>query len=292
MTKPRKYQLAGVRMIQDFGGRALLADDMGLGKTYQTWLWIKKHLTRGPVLIVCPADLKHHWAREAKIHVGMKTKILSGMTPSEVKPKRKKNAIYIISYNLLGDPRKQTGTWLRWLEKIKFKLVVADEGHNISNRDAQRSKGFKELSRHAHHVIVLTGTPLTKEPAQIWHLLNCIRPDIYDSFYAFATKYCEPERTRWGWVYKGAKNLDKLHRRLKKQCMIRRLKKDVLDDLPPKTRTVVPMELDNRAEYDEAHKDFLKWLRKKSRRLGLVSRAIKWTKNKILRTKFKSEDNV
>lgn len=81
--------------------------------------------------------------------------------------------------------------------------------------------------------------------------------------YGYGSKNCEPEMTPYGWKYSGAANLDVLHKRLKRIGMIRRLKRDVLQDLPTKRRIVVPLDIDNRADYDRAVSDFLNWLHSK-----------------------------
>lgn len=86
--------------------------------------------------------------------------------------------------------------------------------------------------------------------------------------------------TPWGMQYKGAVRLDELHRELKTNCMIRRRKKDVLKDLPPKQRFVVPIALRNRKEYEEAQTDLIRWLRKynpaKANKAKKAERLVKW----------------
>jgi SWI/SNF-related matrix-associated actin-dependent regulator 1 of chromatin subfamily A len=114
------------------------------------------------------------------------------------------------------------------------------------------------------HIIAIGGTPLTNKPIELFPTLNIVRPDKFHNFYSFAHKYSRAKRTKWGWDFSEARNLDKLHRRLKKLCMIRRLKKKVLKGLPPKTREVVPLEINNRREYGKAESDFLKWLGEQS----------------------------
>lgn len=103
-----------------------------------------------------------------------------------------------------------------------------------------------------------------QRPAEIWTSLNILHPKKFNSFFAFAFKFCNPEKTPWGWKYTGARNLRKLNRLLNKYGLVRRRKEDVLKDLPPKTRVVVPIQLDKEAmaEYQFARDDFLSWIAK------------------------------
>jgi SWI/SNF-related matrix-associated actin-dependent regulator 1 of chromatin subfamily A len=103
---------------------------------------------------------------------------------------------------------------------------------------------------------------MTNMPAELWTVLNLLHPKKFRSFQDFAFTYCAPKLRPWGWEYKGARNLKKLHRILTDLVMIRRLTKDVLKDLPKNRRCVVPIEITNKKEYQEASTNFLKWLRK------------------------------
>jgi SWI/SNF-related matrix-associated actin-dependent regulator 1 of chromatin subfamily A len=127
-------------------------------------------------------------------------------------------------------------------------------------KGVKRVKYFKELCQGVPHVLALSGTPLVNRPAELWNVINLLRPDVFDSWVDFAPRYCAPRLTRWGLVYDGAENLDELNQRLVSSCMIRRLKSEVLTDLPPKSRFVVPLPLEKPKEYQLAKTDFLKWL--------------------------------
>lgn len=91
--------------------------------------------------------------------------------------------------------------------------------------------------------------------------------------YGYGSKNCKPRKTPWGWDFSGASNLDILHSTLTRQLMIRRLKRDVLKDLPDKMRSVVPVEISDRKEYDLAKNDFIGWL--KSRQADRVQSALR-----------------
>ncbi len=258
MTKPFKYQRKGVRKIDHFDGRALLADEMGLGKTFQGLLWAYRNRSKTfPILVVCPAALKWNWQREAALHVNLRSEILEGRSP----PRRQRmttSPIVIINYDILGP-------WMKWLSRLDPQLVILDECQYIMNRGAKRTKFVTRLCKSAPYTIGMSGTPLTNRPAELYSILNILRPDVFPSFFAFGWKYCNPEKRPWGWEYKGAVNLKHLHRKANRTCMIRRRKVDVLDQLPPKQRHVVTLELESRKEYHQVETDFIGWLRKTSK---------------------------
>lgn len=269
-TKPYAFQEKGVRKIEHFDGRALLADQMGLGKTLQSLLWMKKAKAI-PTIVICPASLKWNWQREALHHLGLQSDVLEG-----TKPKKKginKPKLTILNYDIIGP-------WIPYLKSLKPKLIILDECHFCKSRKAQRTKNARDLCEGIPHVIALSGTPLTNRPAELWPTLNIIRPDIYPAFTPFALKHCKPRRTHWGWEFKGAENLDLLHNNLNRYMMIRRLKRDVLLDLPEKSRHVVVVPLENRREYDEAKRDLVAWIRKtkgagKARRAARAERLVR-----------------
>ena len=275
MTQPYPYQLRGVRKIEWFNGRALLADEMGLGKTLQTLLWIQNHPEVRPIIVVCNASLKYQWEREAKMHIGMRAEVIEGTTVPQqrlITP----HQLIIINYEILNwrgrKKKKDKDGWLYFLKKLKPKLIVIDECQAIKTRQAQRTKNVRKLCRGVPHVIALSGTPLTNRPAELWPTLNILRPKLYPSFIPYAFEYCNPKLQYGRWVYNGAENLDKLHIELKENVMIRRLKKHVLKELPPKTRIVIPMPIDNPKEYQRALHDFLGWLKTKSKLLEKKAR--------------------
>jgi len=251
MTKLRSFQLEGVRQIYQFGGRALLADEMGLGKTIQALYWIIKIPKRRPVVIVTPASVKYVWQAEAALHFGLRTSVLEGQCnghhhlPSD---------IIILNYDILK-------SWLPLLLKSHPQCVVLDEVHYIKNPAAKRTRASLKLTEKATSVLGLSGTPLTNRPIELWPVLQAIRPDLFPSKHEYAWRYCKPRFTPWGWIFDGATHMGELNRILRRECLIRRLKKDVLKELPPKIRQAVPFRLDSYREYEEAEEDFLGWLR-------------------------------
>lgn len=262
MRTPFNFQRKAVRKLHHFGGRALLADDMGLGKTFESLLYVKE-IEEYPVLVICPASMKYHWEREALSGIGVRALVLSGRKPFRSTAKLRHKMV-IINYDILIH-------WLPWLLKRRFKVVILDECHKLGNRSNKWTVATRELCKAPKlRILGLSGTPVKNRPAELFSFLNIIRPDIYKSYFAFGFKYCEPRKRPWGWEFKGANNLDELHSELNRVCMIRRRKEDVLDELPAKTRIVIPLEIPDsaRKEYREAEADFLNWLRKKAPHLA------------------------
>lgn len=268
MTDLKDYQYVGARQIHRFGGRALLADEMGLGKSLQAlyYCWRTRHL---PVIIVCPASLKFNWEREASSHLNLMSEVLEGRRVPRLRA-LSTHPVTIINYEILS-------YWLPYLRKLGASTLIIDECQSIKNRASRRCKAVQDLADRIPHVVALSGTPLTNQPAELWPTLNVLYPEVYSSFQKFAYRYTRPQRKPWGWVYSGSRNLDELHAKLRSHCMIRRLKKDVLRELPEKVRKIVPLDLPDRREYVEACENFLGWLSKQS-----VTRASKAKKSEAL----------
>jgi len=220
------------------------------GKTVQVLMYAKIHPELRPMLIVVPATLKINWSREiTKWGVSGKVQILSGRDAYV----DKSCDITIINYDILSDN-------LDKLVDINFKLLIADEIHLCKNTKTKRTKAFKYLSKKIKHIICISGTPIINRPLEFWPTLNTLCPEIFNNFYRYTQKFCGAEHNGYGWQNKGSSNTDELNDILVKSIMIRRLKKDVMKDLPPKLRSIIPMEITNREEYDFAEKDLIAYI--------------------------------
>jgi SWI/SNF-related matrix-associated actin-dependent regulator 1 of chromatin subfamily A len=283
-TKPFPYQLEAVERIEAFDGRALLAAEMGTGKTLISLLYLVRHPELRPAVVVCPASIKWGWEREAKHHVGMYAVVLEGTRPKSLQV-RDDSPLYIVNYDVLSSiERKVKGRiykapgWARWLRKLKPKVVIFDECHFLGSVNAKRTQSCRYLCHgpvpdedderafyRVPHILALSGTPLVNRPFELWPTLHILQPEKFGNMYSFGHRFCDPKRGFAGrWEFKGASNIPKLNRVLTKHGgMIRYLKKDVIDQLPPKRRTVLPMDIDNRPEYDKAVANFAKWIAEK-----------------------------
>jgi len=234
------YQKAGVKYLELSGGRALLGDDMGLGKSLQALAYLQEHPEIRPAIIVCPSSIKLNWGREIdKWMLDGKRKsyeLISGRTTYPLSYAD----IYIINYDILGD-------WVDTLHSLDPKIVIGDEAHLVKNRDAGRTKAFRDLIDGIPHLILATGTPVMNRPVELWTLLNMVNPHAWGTFKEYASRYCNARLVSAGNGRKrldvnGASNLEELHER-SKPYIIRRLKEDVLTELPPKRRASVVIEL-------------------------------------------------
>jgi len=245
----RPFQDSGVAFIETRNGRAFIGDEMGLGKTVQALAYLQLHPDFRPAVIVVPASLKLNWQREAeKWLADPQVEQVEGRTPYFIKGK-----IIVINYDILP-------YWEKQLKKMKPSVVIFDEVHYAKNPKTKRSKACLELSQAAPHCIALSGTPITNRPIEFFTPIQLVDPDLYPDFWAFARKYCNARRNGYGWDFSGASNTKELNAQLTKSILLRRLKVDVAKELPPKTRVVVPMELENRNAYQAAQDNFIKWL--------------------------------
>lgn len=278
-----RFQDDGVNLIEKFKFRALLADSMGLGKTVQALRAARRSRARTTV-VVCGAGLKYHWQAEAAAHCGIRAEVLEGMIPPPVRLFRPQRLV-IVNYTILAG-------WMKFLKRLDPEMIIVDECQAIKNRFAARSQHVQMLCEHVPYVLGLSGTPLTNRPAELWVMLNILWPKKFPSFPKFGYRYCKP-RLEFGEIkFKGAQNLDELHERLKRYGMIRRLKKDVMTDLPPKQRIVIPLPISKTKEYQLAERDFIRWLRqhfggRKARRAMRAQRLVQYGYLKRLAAKLK-----
>ncbi len=272
LSKLYDFQDADVRRMQsDFSGRVLNASEVGTGKTVQTLAYCYKYLPKyppGPVVVVVPAHLKENWRREVLKHTGQTAYVCSReRVPVGTLPADDPNSFYVVNYDILvpdgwrSRMKLPIDSWAAWLKNLKPRMIVADEAHFAKSLQSQRTRALKKLCDGIEYVHLLTGTPLTNQPADLWPLLNILRPDVFPSQWDFLHEYSTMKHYWWGWKAVGAKNLDSLHHLLQTTVAVRRLKRDVLHDLPPVTYSTVPIECDL-TEYRKAEADFIGWMRK------------------------------
>lgn len=248
----KPFQKEGVRAIRALNFRALLADEQGLGKTIQALFVLFKRPDLRPAFIIAPASLKYNWQAEAKLHFNQHIEVLEGRKASakRIDPE----GIYVLNYEIA----------FAWREVIRYrqaKAVIFDEAHKIKNPETQQSRAVLHISKTVKMALALSGTPMTNRPIELWPTLNVVRPDLFPSREKFAWRYCKPVYTRWGWQYTGATRMKELNTILKENLMIRRLKEDVLPELPAKQRRVIPFRLSSYKEYNRAQNQFLEWLK-------------------------------
>jgi len=246
LKRLRPFQVEGFNFAtknKDCNGRLLVADEMGLGKTVTSLAIMLAYSSEWPLLILCPASLRYTWPSEIeKFYPWMSHQsvyVVQGFDDNDFysNPQKKKRIkIVIATYSLL----QNRSAAARVLQQFKFKCVIADESHNIKEKTSQRCKLAIPLLLDARRLLLLSGTPALARPVELWAQLHCIDKDLFGSYTNFTKTYCNARRGRFGWDVSGLSNADDLHAKLK-TVMIRRLKADVLSDLPAKQRCIVPV---------------------------------------------------
>jgi len=266
------FQEEGVAFIEAKGGKCILADEMGLGKTVQSLAWLQMHPELRPAVIVVPATLKRNWAKEAL--KWMKRPRAQLLYTRKADDMFLAGEIIIVNYDILD-------AWADALIDYNPKVLITDECHYYKSSDTRRTKAVKKLAGKCPHIIQLSGTPIVNRPIEFFNAIKLINDGsigIPLEKMSFAIRYCNAQYTRFGWKFDGASNTMELNSLLidkKTGVMLRRLKKDVLKDLPDKTYSVIPFEIDNRKEYEYAEEDFIAWVseRKGNRAAMNASRA-------------------
>ena len=243
----RDYQVEAIHFCLEHAG-ALVADDPGLGKTIEVAGVINADDSLREVLIGCPPSLAINWKRELEKWLVRPVSI--GIAVGDYFPP---TDIVILPYSIAWRHRALTRLWL-------WDLMVLDEAHACKNPDAYRSRAFLDRWHpvRARRMIFTTGTPIENKPIEIHVLAKALRPKLIQSRHDFGVKFCGAVRVQkgptWEWEYPGATCLPELHTLLK-NFMIRRRKADVLQELPPKTRSVIRLEASKRvaAEAEALH---------------------------------------
>ncbi len=263
------YQIDGVKWLQKSNGLGIVGDEMGLGKTVQAIGYCKINPKKRPILVICPASIKLNWAREIATWSGeVDINVIYGSNPYPLH----KSDWYIANYDILVKRglKDDKGKiiiegWVKEFEKVGIKVIIVDESQFISNEKAIRTKAVKYLRKHLKgcSFIGLSGTPIRNRPSEFFTILNMIAPEVFPNRWRFLNRYCAPRFNGFGWSFDGASNIEELHE-LIQPYMIRRLKSEVLSQLPPKIKSVVPLELEEvaRKNYEDAEGEFQEWLDK------------------------------
>jgi SWI/SNF-related matrix-associated actin-dependent regulator of chromatin subfamily A-like protein 1 len=246
------YQKAGIAYAL---GRSstLIGDEMGLGKTIQAIGVINADSSIRSVLIICPASLRLNWKRELVkwLMVMFSIEVLDDKHPT---PCSEPADIVIANYDRARKPDVHALLMAR-----RWDLIVCDEAHRLKNPKAQQTKAIlgvpfdkkknapaiPGLVSRANRKLFLTGTPVLNRPIELFPLLSAIAPADFGNFFAFAKRYCNAREVWHGndshWDFSGSSHLEELQEKLRASCMIRRLKADVLTELPPKRRQIVTL---------------------------------------------------
>jgi len=224
------FQKAGI----EYGSKrknVLIADEMGLGKTIQAIGILNLTENLKSVLVIVPASLKLNWKKE--IEKWLVPNLTIGVATS--KDGIPRTDIVIINYDILK----------KYKERLlkSWDVVIIDECHYIKNAKTQRSKLVLEIGSLADQRILLTGTPIVNRPKELWNIVSFLAPEKFNNFWGFHKYYCDAHHNGYGYDFDGAKNLDELQILLRQLIMVRRLKKDILIELPAKLRQIIEIPL-------------------------------------------------
>ncbi|PWN25714.1 hypothetical protein BDZ90DRAFT_233723 [Jaminaea rosea] len=256
----RKYQREGVswmHFLSKFQLHGVLCDDMGLGKTLQSiCILAAKHHERDerykatqapdsaplPSLVICPPTLTGHWVHEIQQYSTNLKPLLYGGGPSERAATCKQIArhdVVVMSYDVVRND-------IAALSSLNWSYCILDEGHIIKNAKTKTTKAVKQIK--ANHRLILTGTPIQNNVLELWSLFDFLMPGFLGTERAFHERFGKPiVATREGKASAkeqeaAALALESLHKQVL-PFLLRRLKDDVLDDLPPKIIQDVECEL-------------------------------------------------
>ncbi|MRT94228.1 DEAD/DEAH box helicase [Ancylomarina sp. 16SWW S1-10-2] len=240
----RPYQQEGFQWmakLAHWGVGACLADDMGLGKTIQIITVLLQRATKGAALVVAPASVCGNWRNEIKKFAPTLNPVLiydlnKGFNLADFGP----FDVPIISYGLLVSRSKE-------VKAKKWQTLVLDEAHAIKNNTTKRYKAVTGLN--AGFKIIATGTPIQNHLGELWSLFQFINPGFLGSLKDFSDKYI---------VATSVEDEQQKMNHLKKLItpfILRRTKRQVLDDLPEKTEIILNV------DFSDDERDFYEALR-------------------------------
>lgn len=266
----RSYQQDGLNwlaFLNRFNLHGILCDEMGLGKTFMTICMVgsdhfiqRAHVQDGPIcpsLIVCPPTLIEHWLYEIEKFIPSKTRSIlnsvsySGSLADRVNLRsRILDAIGKSKENSTGHDYNQDGSInlvvssydivrndIDFFKEVQWNYCVLDEGHIIKNGKTKLSRSIRLIN--AKHRLILSGTPIQNNVTELWSLFDFLMPGFLGSERQFNSKYTKPIlqsrelKCSARESEAGALAMESLHRQVL-PFILRRLKEDVLDDLPPK----------------------------------------------------------
>ena len=228
---PHCYQIEGVAWLErlrDMHLNGILADDMGLGKTLQAIIALTQYheLNKGAKsIVVCPTSLVYNWKEEVhRFNPRLRVLAVDG-TPTQ----RRKLLEELENFDLIVTSYTLMQKDIEVYEKISFGYAILDEAQHIKNRATRNARSVKAIN--ARHRLILTGTPVENSLDELWSLFDFLMPGLLSSYDRFVEKYIRVPRVLHREVMEG----------LKKKVspfILRRMKKDVLSELPPVAETI------------------------------------------------------
>jgi SWI/SNF-related matrix-associated actin-dependent regulator 1 of chromatin subfamily A len=246
MGKLYPFQSVAVEFIEETGGRCVLGDEMGLGKTIEFLGWLNKRDDIGKVLVVAPANVIYKWADEI-----LKWTDREGQVVSSSRDELEVGKMHVMSYGIMSRRTEE-------LKEHGYQLICFDECHYLKGQAKKtiRVRQAIELCEGVPYIIGMSGTPFPNRPAELFNMLHLLNATAYPYFWPFGNKYCGGQAQMFG----GATNRSELAERLS-SIMVRRLKTEVLTQLPVLTRSLIPIDLPNMDVYIQAEDEVLSAIR-------------------------------
>jgi len=234
----RDYQLEGFNWLSrlvHWGVGGCLADDMGLGKTIQSLAIILELADGGPSLVIAPTSVSTNWETEVhRFAPTLNIRSLSGKDRQKTIRELGKFDLLITTYTLLQQENEL-------LSQIQWQTIILDEAQAIKNAATKRSKAAMAL--RARFRLITTGTPIENHLGELWNLFHFINPGLLGPLNRFNERFAIPiER------YNDREARLKL-KKLIRPFILRRIKSDVLEELPPRTEVTLHVTMGK----DEAH---------------------------------------
>lgn len=228
----RQYQRVGyswMRNLAQYGMGGILADDMGLGKTLQSIMYLASLPEDSLSIVVCPSSLMFNWKDEIENFApGLPCTVVCGIPEERGNlVSHAKNGIIITSYPLL---RRDISLY----KNIQFKAVIIDEAQNIKNSTSLNAMNVKKLNAENH--FALTGTPIENSLSEIWSIFDFLMPGYLFHHPKFISVFERPI------MNEDKDALHQLNLRIH-PFILRRMKHDVLDELPEKTEEKILIDL-------------------------------------------------
>ncbi|MBZ4665301.1 MAG: SNF2-related protein [Mahella sp.] len=225
----RQYQKDGISwmyFLKKYGFGGILADDMGLGKTLQALVLISANHSDRPSLVICPKTLVYNWYNEVqKFTPQLKTLIIEGQSTERIQLINdiKHYDLIITSYPVIQKD-------IEYLADKTFEYCIIDEAQYIKNHKTKTAKSIKAI--RANHRLALTGTPIENNLMELWSIFDFLMPGFLGSDSEFKARYDTPIMKN-----NDISALNSLLARIR-PFVLRRTKKEMLKELPPKMEQV------------------------------------------------------
>lgn len=257
MIKFFDYQDIAVEYLTGARKR-ILGDEVGMGKTFPAIEVARLRLAESPepepkALIVVPGYAIWQWYDDLTINMGIPFEDVYLLTPYSSPPV--KGGYYLAAYSLIQNAGRRKAGWV-W--RIVWDVLIADEAHRLRNPKSQQTSNANQIP--TRHAVLITGSPMTKGPADIFGLLHMCDPKEFRSYWQFVDEWCKVTVTPWAKIPKDVKpeKMEEFQEMVDKY-MIRRLKRDYQKDLPEPLPHYLYVDLPpaHLKEYRKAKKEYV-----------------------------------